>query len=263
MKKSTLLLALLALLFLSGCNKKEEFYCKIISPSDGATVPFDDGLGVYSGLTIAIDAKTGKGTIETIEVFVSDPPYVIGGNGWSRCGYMSMNPNTFTISPMRLFYGKMRVKIIARNSEGEETSHSIMVDVSDKAALEESPDFATFSNGEMPKGWFTNLTWEIEKQLGYDDDYSMRAASFNRRIIYAVKTFDKDGYVDFFTKGKDVFLEIDGEFRNALSSEPAENYWTKHTYSVSKGKHLFMWEAIDVYTYLDAIRFYEEELTLQ
>ena len=32
----------------------------------------------------------------------------------------------------------------------------------------------------------------------------------------------------------------DGAGGNLLSSEPAENYWTKHTYAVNAGKHLFM-----------------------
>ena len=257
MKHTPLLLVLLTSLFLSSCNKKEEFYCKIISPSDGATVPFDDGLGVHSGLTIMIDAKTSKGTIKVIDVLVSSRPGWVGG--MTHCGYMSMNPNTFTISPQYLLYGKMGIKVIAQNSEGEETSHFIMVDVTDKAASEESPDFVTFSNGEIPKGWITNLTWEIENQFGYDDNYSLRTTPFYADIIYAVKTFDKDGYVDFFTKGGDTFLYIDGGFGNALTSESAGNYWTKHTYAVTEGKHLFMWQATDGYTYLDAIRFYYEE----
>jgi hypothetical protein len=176
-----------------------------------------------------------------------------------HCGDMSMNPNFFTIPMQYLLFGKMCIKVMAYNSEGEETSHSIMVDVTDKAASEESPDFATFSDGKIPKGWITNLTWEVENQLGYDDNYSLRTTPFYSDIIYAVKTFDKNGYVDFFTKGGDVQLYIDGGWGNVLSSEPAGNYWTKHTYPVSEGKHLFMWHATDVYTYLDAVRFYHEE----
>jgi hypothetical protein len=260
LKKSKMrrtLLVLVTLLLMSGCSKKGEFYCKIISPTDGSTVSFNDGLGVHDGLTITVDAKTTKGTLKVIDVLVSSRPGWVGG--MSHCGYMTMDPNTFTISPQYLLFGKMHIKVIAQNSEGEATEHSIMVDVTDKVASEESPDFVTFSDGKIPKGWITNFTWEIESQLGYDDNYSLRTTPFYADIIYANKTFDKNGYVEFFTKGGDVGLYIDGEGRNALSTEPAGNYWTKNTYFVSKGKHLFMWQATNVYTYLDAIRFYYEE----
>ena len=256
MKKLPFLLVLVAMLFLNGCNKKEEFYCKIISPSDGDTVPFYEGINGM-GLTITVDAK---GADNGISVYVSESRLGwVGSDGMIQCGYMSMEPNFFTISTQYLLFGKMRIKVVAYNSEGEETSHSIWVNVTDKSVSEESPDFVTFSNGKLPKGWITNHTWEIENQLGYDDNYSLRTTPFYSDIIYAVKTFDKNGYVDFLTKGGDVYLCIDGEGWHALSSEPAENYWTKNTYSVKEGKHLFMWQATNVYTYLDAIRFYYEE----
>jgi hypothetical protein len=260
MKELPVLLVLVTLLFLSGCNKKEEeFYCKIISPSDGATVSFDDVSPIGQiGLTITVDAK---GAHNGISVLVSHRPGWTGG--MMHCGYMSIDPNYFTIPPQCLLFGKMCIKVIAYNSEGEETSHSIWVDVTDEAAFEESPDFVTFSDGKFPKGWITNRTWEIEKQLGYDDNYSLRTTPFYADIIYAVKTFEKNGYVDFFTKGGDVYLYVDGGGLNELSSEPAVNYWTKHTYSVNAGKHLFMWQATDVYTYLDAIRFYYEEFNFR
>ena len=258
MKKLPFLLVLATLLFLNACNKKEEFYCKIISPSDGAIVPIYDSISSNPiGLTITVDAK---GVHNGISVYVSDSRIGwIGGDGMYHCGYMSMDPNFFTISTQYLLFGKMRIKVVAYNSEGEETSHSIWVDVTDKAASEESPSFVTFSDGKIPQGWITNRTWEIEKQLGYDDNYSLRTTPFHTDIIYANKTFDKNGYVDFFTNGDRVDLFIDGGYGNALSSEPVDDYWTKHTYSVKEGKHLFMWQANNVYTYLDAVRFYYEE----
>jgi hypothetical protein len=256
MKKLPFLLVLVAMLFLNGCNKKEEFYCKIISPSDGDTVPFYEGINGM-GLAITVDAK---GADNGISVYVSESRLGwVGSDGMIQCGYMSMEPNFFIFSTHYLLFGKMRIKVVAYNSEGEETSHSIWVDVTDKAASEESPDFVTFSDGKMPQGWITNHTWEIGEQLGYDDNYSLRTTPFYSDIIYAVKTFDKDGYVDFFTSGERVDLFVDGGHGNKFSSEPAGSYWTKNTYSVKAGKHLFMWQATDVYTYLDAIRFYYEE----
>jgi len=259
MKKIPFLLVLVTSLILSSCNKKEEFYCKIISPVDGDTVLIYDSINTSPigqiGLTITVDAK---GAHNGISVFVSHRPGWVGG--MMHCGDMSMDPNYFTISPQCLLFGKICIKVIAYNSEGEETSHSIWVDVTDKAGSEESPDFVTFSDGKIPQGWITNRTWEIEKQLGYDDNYSLRTTPpFYSDIIYAVKTFDKNGYVEFFTNGDRVDLFVDGGYRNELSSEPAGNYWTKHTYSVNAGKHLFMWQAREVYTYLDAIRFYYED----
>ena len=260
-KKLPFLLVLITLILLSSCNKKEEFYCKIISPSDGATVPIYDSINSSSiygiGLTITVDAK---GADNGIRVYVSEPRYGwVGSEGMIQCGYMSMNPNFFTISTQYLLFGKMCIKVVAYNSEGVETSHSIWVNVTDQAASEESPDFVTFSDGKIPQGWISNRTWEIGKQLGYDDNYSLRTTPFHTNIIYAIKTFDKNGYVDYFTSGDRVNLFVDGEPSNMLSSEPAGNSWTKHTYSVNAGKHLFMWRATNVYTYLDAVRFYYEE----
>jgi len=121
----------------------------------------------------------------------------------------------------------------------------------------ESPDFVTFANGKFPKTWVT-YTWEVDDVVGYDDNYSLRCANYPVALVYAFKTVDT-GFVEFYTKGGDVNLYIDGEMATVVSAVPDKNGWTKWLYSYKheKGLHEFKWEAEGIRKYIDAVKFYE------
>ena len=122
----------------------------------------------------------------------------------------------------------------------------------------ESPDFVTFTNGEVPSGWIT-YTWE-PAQKGYDDDYSLKSAN-QIAIVYTQKTVHVPTYLEFYTHIKEnhndlnIDLYIDDKQAQALSSEPANNNWVKWIYLVDSGKHQFKWQTEGALKYLDNIRF--------
>ena len=116
---------------------------------------------------------------------------------------------------------------------------------------EESPDFVTFADGKLPAGWKT-YTWEIDNTLGYDDNYSLRAANYPA-LVFANKTMEVLGLVEFYSYG-DVDFFIDDVMAQAISSV-ADGNWKKRTYVLDKGHHKLMWKAEGVYKYIDNIKF--------
>jgi hypothetical protein len=124
----------------------------------------------------------------------------------------------------------------------------------------ESPDFVTFANGKFPQGWKT-YTWEIDDKIGFDDSYSLRSANYPVALVFAYKTVKDTGFVEFYTRGGDIYLYIDSVMATPILFEPAEyEYdWAKWCYTFGDGRHEFKWEAEGVRKYLDAVRFYVEE----
>jgi hypothetical protein len=121
----------------------------------------------------------------------------------------------------------------------------------------ESPDFVTFSNGKFPQSWIT-YTWEIDHEVGFDDNYSLRAANYPVALAFAYKTVKDTGFVEFYTKGGDIYLYIDSVKATPILFEPVvpENGWTKWIYTYGDGRHEFKWEAEGIKKYLDAVKFY-------
>jgi len=121
----------------------------------------------------------------------------------------------------------------------------------------ESPDYVTFANGDFPSGWIT-YTWEIDKEIGYKDNYSLRAANYPVALVFAKKTMKKTGFVEFFSCGENIDFYIDEVKAQELLSIK-DGKWEKRIFALDTGKHQLKWEAVGVYKYIDDIRFYTSE----
>ena len=246
MKKLLSLLFLAILLALSGCQQ-DPLTCKIISPYNGQSVLYIKDLSViveinddklYDNMILYFDNQMFDNGL----IFQTNPPSYV-----------------FTIPFQLLTLGQHEVTVIAKDKKGKKITSSITVNAVERLGdPEESPDFVNFANGKFPKGWIT-YTWEMENEMGYTDNYSLRAANYPLAYVFAHKTMKKDGYVEFYTKGGNVELLIDEAEATLFSSEPAERDWTKWVYLADSGKHLFQWQAEGVYKYLDDIRFFFED----
>jgi len=240
MKKIILLLGyfIIIILFL-GCNTPE-FSCKVTVPYSGAKVL------INNDLRVSIKVTGSKNKVVQVMVYFDHLLF----REFLPAPYAVVIPSHF------LTLGDHTIKAVAVNSNGEQVESSVIITVVEKFDnLIESPDFVTFDGGFFPKGWKT-YTWEIDYDLGYDDKYSARAANYPVALVFAYKTVDTTGFVQFYTKGGEVVLFIDGEKAQPFSSEPAQN-WTKWVYLFEKGRHEFKWQAEGVYKYLDAISFGE------
>jgi len=118
----------------------------------------------------------------------------------------------------------------------------------------ESPDFVAFANGEFPTGWST-YTWEIDKTIGHNDNFSLRAANYPVALVFANKTMKKSGFVEFYSYGENIDLYINEVKAQAIASYLDGN-WEKRIYSLDTGKQQLKWQAEGVYKYIDDIRFY-------
>ena len=121
----------------------------------------------------------------------------------------------------------------------------------------ESPDFVTFTDRIFPKGWKT-YTWEVDNKVGYDDNFSLRAANYPTALVFANKTMKTRGYVEFYSSGYQIDFFIDDVKAKAISSVK-EGIWEKRVYALDTGRHQLKWETEGVNKYIDAIRFYSSE----
>ena len=237
--KRTLLFSFVTLIIMYGCVK-HQFTCNINSPYDGAKIL------INKELLISIEATDSKNTIEKIQLFVDTVLY---------CEF-KQEPYTVNIPSNTLKEGGHKLKAIAINSEKEQAESKVVKFNAVKSLTEpESPDFVSFKEG-IPEGWKT-YTWELDTEVGYDDNYSLRSANYPVALVFAYKKVDTTGFVEFYTKGGEVVLYVDGEKATAISSTAAENNWTKWLYTFEKGRHEFKWEAEGIKKYIDVVKFYE------
>jgi len=124
----------------------------------------------------------------------------------------------------------------------------------DNTPKDESPDFVTFSDGNIPENWITN-TWIVENTLGYDDNYSLKSTPLDVSSVLTYKTLNAPGYLEFYTRGGSFELFIDTEKATALSSVSMGNNWNKWMYALYKGRHSIRWEATGQVVFLDAVKF--------
>ena len=240
MKRLLFLLSLAIIIAFSGCQK-ETFTCKIVSPYNGQSVLFN------KDLLVKVEIKDTKSVVTNFVIFLNDTEFPRLES--------SIIPYDFTIPFHHLTLGKLTIKVVATNDNGIQAESSVTVNIVESLGVkEESPDFVTFSNGKMPLGWST-YSWEIEDKIGYSDNYSLRSVNYPVALVFANKTIKTNSYIEFYTKGGDVHLLIDGVKAEPFSSEPAEREWTKWIYPVDTGKHQFQWQAEGVFKYLDDIRF--------
>jgi len=237
MKKMLPLLCLAFAVLFSSCNK-EKFICKITYPYDGTTALAN------SDLTVTVEATDTKNTIVKISLTFDELFPIMEATA---------EPFTFLIPADKLIPGRHTIKAVAVNSKGERAEATATVYAAKNLNLpDESPDFVTFTNEQFPAGWST-YTWEIDNTVGFDDKYSLRAAN-RPALVFAQKTMEVPGYIEFYSKGEHIDLFIDNVLAQDNSSIQVGD-WTKSTYFFEKGKHLFKWQAGEANTHIDAITF--------
>ena len=212
---------------ITNLQNEQEFYEDEDIP---VHVSVDDKNSVITSVLLYIDNKSYTGT--------SEFPY----NFTIKAGYLA--PGVYTI------------KVVVRNKNGKQGESSVKVIV--KEADSESPDFVSFSDGKLPKGWEAD-GWHITPTTGFDDFFSL----FSNQENSKVKASKTCNYIEFYvyTLGTIIGLNLylDGELWQAIYIPPWGNMkWWEFNFSCPDGFHTFEWELISPYIkgfYLDAIKF--------
>ena len=230
--------------------------CIITSPQDGATFTYDENINV------SVFAEDSDGTIEKVSLYID------------HVGYSEMTafPYNFTIVSGVMSPGVHTIKAIAKDNGGSNGESSVTITIEEPAT--ESPDFVSFSDGQIPPTWQT-ATWYVDNTGGYDDIYSLRIDG--EGSVMTTKTIQGYGYLEFYAKSNNSYyfnhtytpsfkLYIDGSTQFYYTVETVGS-WEKYIVDLDEGTHTFLWE---FYTYqngyslnLDAIKFIHNSINLQ
>lgn len=260
MKKlsSILLISIFAILF--GCTKDNPNdngggnsptnnsapTCSITTPQNGATFAYDENINV------SIFAEDSDGTIAKVSLYIDEVGY----------SEMTAFPYNFTIPSGVMSPGQHTIKAIAKDNGGSNGESSIAITIEEPAT--ESPDFVTFSDGQIPPTWQT-ASWHMDNTGGYDDIYSLKIVG--EGSVMTTKTIQGNGQLEFYMKGGGDFysyayqgdhpskkLYIDGAFSYSYKKQDVGS-WTKYTVYLGPGCHTFLWEYSGDFCQIDAIRF--------
>jgi len=249
MKMKKILTILCLTLFLLSCNdEKKEFTGKIIAPKDGANVALN-----YA-VSVRVETQDVKNSKTKISFYLDGLLYKEVETTSYQYDYEKI-VTIFNILPDSLSHGNHTFKAVSENKEGKKLEHTISATgYVSTGGFPDSPSKVSFSNGKIPEQWKV-YSWKIDKEVGYDDHYSLRSVGYPA-YIYATKTFDSIGYVNYYTKGGEINLFIDGVKAQVTSTpDPDQNDWMNCKTDVEKGKHNFRWETNGLDIYLDAVRF--------
>jgi hypothetical protein len=243
MKKTLFFVGIILALILIGCNKPK-ITCEIVKPTPNAT--FEIGETIDLAVTVNVENTS----IDQVQIYLDD------------VGYAQKNffPFNFQIRTQDMEKGFHTIRVVALANSGDKDEKTISFSLEKY----ESPDFVSFSDGQIPKGW-TNHGWTITSP-GYDDDYSIRARVCYSDNLYVTKTCDPKTYIEFYAK-KDDFDEWSyNQLRFYIDNQQVESIeltpeWERYSFPVPAGEHTFIWYPggnCDRYIYLDAIKFYKE-----
>ena len=213
--------------------------CIITSPQNGATLAYDENINV------TVFAEDSDGTIEKVSLYIDNVGY----------SEMTAFPYNFTIVSGVISPGTHTIKAIAKDNGGSNGESSISITIEEPAT--ESPDFVSFSDGQIPPTWQT-ATWYVDNTGGYDDIYSLKVVGYGS--VMTTKTIQGNGYLEFYVKCtyylSDLSLYIDGSTRHYYTTETVGS-WTKYVFDIDEGTHTFLWEYNDNSRtcLIDAIRF--------
>jgi len=246
MKKILTILSL-TLLFLSCNDEKKEFTSKIIAPENGANV------AINYAVSVRVETQDLKNSKTKISFYLDDLLYKEVDANYTY-NYEKI-VTIFTILADSLSHGKHTFKAVSVSKEGKKLEHAIsVIGYVSTGGFPESPSKVSFSNGKIPEQWKV-YSWKIDKEIGYDDNYSLRSFE-TPAYIYASKTLDSIGYVSYYTKGGEINLFIDGVKAQVTSTfDPDQNDWMNCKADVEKGKHNFRWETNGMNIYLDLVNF--------
>jgi len=229
------ILVILSLIFAVGCGGSEDNQpptCSITNPQNNAKFTTTETISV----TVA--AQDSDGTIAEVQLYVDN----VGHSSTTTFPY------NFTINAGELSQGTHTLKAVAKDNKGAIGESSINIVV--EQASTESPDFVTFSDGQIPNTWQTPM-WYVDNTFGYDDLYSLAGNSGS------VMTSKTCSFVEFYLTG---YGDVNFYINNLKVKVCAlTNNWVKHSFYVGEGYHTFKWEfANGSLVHLDAIRFKNE-----
>lgn len=213
--------------------------CSITTPQNGASFAYDENINV------SVFAEDSDGTIAEVSLYIDN----VGDQN------MTAFPYNFTIASGVMSPGSHTIKVIAKDNEGSNGESFVTITIEEPAT--ESPDFVTFSDGQIPPTWQT-ATWFVDNTGGYDDIYSLKVNG--EGSVVTTKSIQGNGYLEFYAKGyylnKRLDLYIDGETNHYFTTETVGS-WTKYVFDIDEGQHTFLWEYNDNggYCVIDAIRF--------
>ena len=226
--------------------------CIITTPQDGASFSYDENINV------SVFAEDSDGTIEKVSLYIDNIGYA----------EMTAFPYNFTIVSGVMSPGTHTIKAIAKDNGGSNGESSITITIEEPAT--ESPDFVSFSDGQIPPTWQT-ASWYVDNTGGYDDIYSLKIVG--EGSVMTTKTIQGNGYLEFYVKGGLYFnyipwsneerypylkLYIDGSTYFYYTTETIGS-WEKYIVDLDGGTHTLLWEYFGDNSYdycnIDAIKF--------
>jgi len=214
--------------------------CSITNPKDKAQFNMDENIPV------TVVAEDADGTIAEVQLYIDDVGYSL----------IAKFPYNFTINAGELNPGSHTIKAVAKDDQGAKGDATVTVVINQPST--ESPDFVSFSDGKIPNTWQTTA-WVIDNTVGFDDIYSLKAASSGVAVI-TNKTSDANiNFVEFYVRNGYVNFFIDGTKVKECSS--GSNDWTKYGCSLKEGLHTLKWESASSNVCIDAIRFKKSDVT--
>jgi len=244
MKRIFLLLAVFTLFFVFSCRKEQipTPVCTIVNLQAGQEFCEDEDIPVY------VTVDDNNSVITSVLLYIDNKSYT----GTSEFPY------NFTIKAGDLLPGTYTIKVIAKNKAGKQGEFSVIINVKEVVVDMESPDFVSFSDRKLPRGWEAN-GWYIDPSSGYDDSFSLYSGTENA-TVKAHKTCD---YIEFYLNGlAKVNFYIDDELKGTLQYNHTLSSWKKVAFSCQSGFHTFKWVFItqvytDIWSKIDAVSFIE------
>ena len=213
--------------------------CIITTPQDGTSFTYDENINV------SVFAEDSDGTIEKVSLYIDNVGY----------SEMTAFPYNFIIVSGVMSPGSHTIKTIAKDNGGSNGESSVTITIEEPAT--ESPDFVSFSDGQIPPTWQT-ATWQVDNTGGYDDIYSLKVVGPGS--VMTTKTIQGNGFLEFYAKStyslNYLSIYIDGSTLYYYTTEIVGS-WTKYIIDLDEGTHTFLWEYNDSNStcFIDAIRF--------
>jgi len=215
-----------ALLFVISCKKE-------VPPPICAITNIEANQEFYEDedIQVIVSADDMNGIITSVLLYVDNKNYAA----------VSDFPYHFTIKAGDLLLGTHALKVVVKNSFSKQNEASVKIKIIPTNV--ESPDFVSFSDGKIPRGWQTQ-GWYIDPTKGFDDSFSLFSNIDSSKISVLKECNGIEFYLNFNTRPSTINFYIDGEQKNIVASP--YGYWQKFSYSFPEGLHLFEWEYLKI-----------------
>ena len=231
-------------MFFISCNKPK-IVCSITEPLLDSTFDLGDVIN------LSVLAEADNTTISEVQVYLDD------------IGYKTLFffPYNFQIYTDNLKEGTHTIRVVALAYGGLKAETTLSFNI----VKYESPDFVSFSDGKIPKGW-RNDEWEYGRwqiySPGFDDDYAVRATGYGG--LFAKKIVNANiNRIEFYAKTNSEWailtFYIDDIHQESFELNQS---WERYSFAIPLGEHTFSWRVGGYSNYcsvlLDAIKFYKE-----